>query len=550
MMAESSKPKRMIAESPQSKRRMAESAQPKRRMAESPQPKRRMAESAQPKRRMAESPQPKRRMAESAQPKRRMAESPQPKRRMAESAQPKRRMAESPQPKRRMAESAQPKRRMAESPQPKRRMAESAQPKRRMAESPQPKRRMAESAQSKRRMAESAQPKRRMAESAQSKRRMAESAQSKRRMAESAQPKRRMAESAQFNPRTTESTQLKTRVGKRAQPKRRMANSAQVNRRQTSVELKSTKNPLVSTSINQLFHFMDKKENSKCPATSRKFITSDSKRLKILPTASAKSKKNRNENFTKEELVPCFSTQEKYGKFCIRRFDRDSLLSERSWISVTIINALLAAVASQHDGAAFLLHYEVDILFRGVEDQFTAELIDKLHNAKKAIIGTIYRNQHFMLLFVDLERHNVAVLDPLLSSEQLNISICANLNSVRHCFGWHEMQPITIKHSIQQDGNSCGVLVCKFADLLLSDSSLNINSAPREMALSRLELWKTLLLRAVDQENLCWMCGEKEAASHDGAYDNWIQCEKCFIWFHEACIRQSCISTCVFCDRI
>uniref|UniRef100_A0A1I8HFM5 Reverse transcriptase domain-containing protein n=1 Tax=Macrostomum lignano TaxID=282301 RepID=A0A1I8HFM5_9PLAT len=74
-----------------------------------------------------------------------------------------------------------------------------------------------------------------------------------------------------------------------------------------------------------------------------------------------------------------------------------------------IINALLAAVASQHDGAAFLLHYEVDILFRGVEDQFTAELIDKLHN---------------------------------------------------------------------------------------------------------------------------------------------IQCEKCFIWFHEACIRQSCISTCVFCDRI
>lgn len=59
-----------------------------------------------------------------------------------------------------------------------------------------------------------------------------------------------------------------------------------------------------------------------------------------------------------------------------------------------IVNALLAAVVSQHDGAVSLMHYEVDMLLRGVEHQYTANMIEKLREVNMLICRKLLCTPH------------------------------------------------------------------------------------------------------------------------------------------------------------
>src|SRR5690349_11447408 len=101
-----------------------------------------------------------------------------------------------------------------------------------------------------------------------------------------------------------------------------------------------------------------------------------------------------------------------------------------------------------------------------------------------------------------------------------------------------KFKTIEIDYPLQQDGSSCGILVCPFGRNIVWNKSLNIIQCdPGSINKARKEIWD-ILWQNRDTERCCscklhddpWFKGEEEA--------KWINCNLCGNAFHYGCARR------------
>uniref|UniRef100_A0A1I8GU03 SWIM-type domain-containing protein n=1 Tax=Macrostomum lignano TaxID=282301 RepID=A0A1I8GU03_9PLAT len=176
------------------------------------------------------------------------------------------------------------------------------------------------------------------------------------------------------------------------------------------------------------------------PKASKRF--SAKKKSEILPKKIRQC--SQSDDVKQSDLVPCFDCNAgKFGKFAIRRWDRDSLLDQNASLSVTIVHAFIAVLAmgcnTRRNPIVILFNYEVDIILSGDQLKLTEGLLKKLRtasNSTSVLLGPKLQNEHFSLLIIDLGRRSVTILDPLLGQEDkvtASTSCCTAICSGRFC---------------------------------------------------------------------------------------------------------------------
>ncbi|KAK7879083.1 hypothetical protein WMY93_034132, partial [Mugilogobius chulae] len=102
----------------------------------------------------------------------------------------------------------------------------------------------------------------------------------------------------------------------------------------------------------------------------------------------------------------------------------------------------------------------------------------------------------------------------------------------------------TVDHPKQQDPTSCGVFVCKLAELLLEEKELVYPVDEAGVSRMRLQIARTLLDNTEDLSEICSNCGFRCTGGTDDANiiddgpeeDEWIACSRCNRWFHMECV--------------
>ncbi|XP_029998118.1 lysine-specific demethylase 5B-B-like [Sphaeramia orbicularis] len=101
-----------------------------------------------------------------------------------------------------------------------------------------------------------------------------------------------------------------------------------------------------------------------------------------------------------------------------------------------------------------------------------------------------------------------------------------------------------LNHPFQQDGNNCGVVVVKIAEVLMQAFPLvpdiSFHTSKREMQREREILAIKLLEASVFEEHSC--CASCAASKPPGSgppITDWIQCDTCARWFHVQCLAMA-----------
>lgn len=93
-----------------------------------------------------------------------------------------------------------------------------------------------------------------------------------------------------------------------------------------------------------------------------------------------------------------------------------------------------------------------------------------------------------------------------------------------------------VPHPRQLDGTSCGVFVCKFAEMILEDQPIIFSSNTKSINLIRKKMAISLLRNSEDLTELCYFCGEDIDPTDPSVTSEWIACDVCDRWYHQTCV--------------
>ncbi|XP_077975953.1 uncharacterized protein LOC144411745 [Styela clava] len=93
---------------------------------------------------------------------------------------------------------------------------------------------------------------------------------------------------------------------------------------------------------------------------------------------------------------------------------------------------------------------------------------------------------------------------------------------------------LTNKHSEQEDGFNCGILVVKAAEAILTGCTTDFNHSTGICKVYRIH-FGDLLLEATDVDELAHFCvGCNGRTAPDGG-TLWVECDGCERWCHQYC---------------
>jgi len=83
-----------------------------------------------------------------------------------------------------------------------------------------------------------------------------------------------------------------------------------------------------------------------------------------------------------------------------------------------------------------------------------------------------------------------------------------------------------LRHAIQEDSSSCGVLTAKFAEAYLREDSMIFPVDGTSIQKYRERIWHELIRASDRVRDLCFRCGEEDEPSSKGPKNNWVSIKR------------------------
>ncbi|KAF3849403.1 hypothetical protein F7725_015900 [Dissostichus mawsoni] len=260
-----------------------------------------------------------------------------------------------------------------------------------------------------------------------------------------------------------------------------------------------------------------------------------------------------------EVVVSVVPTQIRGNSFTIRHSDMRTLRPHQ-WLTGEIIECLFHIHAHKCELGTriyILNHYTAGVILFGEREEVRRHTLSKIHfDSYGAIVSFVHVDGiHWTFLYINAEESTVYLADPARNSaEQAESDNAAKkfrdyFKMRRTCCSKTDWVDIkwkggVMKHPVQQDGNSCGVVVCMMAkevmEVFPKTPTMAFGTTKKEMAHQRKVLAMEILTASVfDKEVNCAMCaGIKPPGSvPHHTHTDWIQCDSCFRWCHTQCLH-------------
>nr|XP_023660042.1 uncharacterized protein LOC111839941 [Paramormyrops kingsleyae]XP_023660051.1 uncharacterized protein LOC111839941 [Paramormyrops kingsleyae] len=192
-------------------------------------------------------------------------------------------------------------------------------------------------------------------------------------------------------------------------------------------------------------------------------------------------------------------------------------------------------------------HYTVGVIMHGTNEVVRRQTLSKVNfDDYTAVIGALNESNHWTLMFMNATTKTIMVIDPLGVNEEKASAKAAQRfrlyfqmrHNVLGTLEWSGIRwrHVTIEHSKQLDGNSCGLFVMKIAEDIIASypdipQCINIDAERKGIAELRQRMATDILAFSEPVSDFCQLCGLKETA----AKSKWIQCDKCMLWTHVKC---------------
>ncbi|XP_048861185.1 uncharacterized protein LOC125728154 isoform X2 [Brienomyrus brachyistius] len=146
---------------------------------------------------------------------------------------------------------------------------------------------------------------------------------------------------------------------------------------------------------------------------------------------------------------------------------------------------------------------------------------------------------HWILLVVDIPLKKIILIDPFGNEASYERRILRNWRNFMKQRGDDENRATwtvaTLQHNKQRDGSSCGVLILKFAEHLLSEGDISrVQTTSDFVTNARLEIACSLLEYQGKALDYCVICSMMEGDA-DKTLIEMVQCDHCNRWAHFQC---------------
>ncbi|KAF4103622.1 hypothetical protein G5714_016505 [Onychostoma macrolepis] len=210
-----------------------------------------------------------------------------------------------------------------------------------------------------------------------------------------------------------------------------------------------------------------------------------------------------------------------------------------------VINAYLACLAKRYTGHAFVIDsFEMTKMWNG------KACLMKRTDLKKygLLLGSVNEAHHWTLLLIYPHQGRIVYMNSLGEGSKKLVHCCKAVRDFMDHKGFRgtTWKCLKLPHSLQTDGNSCGVFVCKFAEAILTGGNLNFPCGPDNIAVMRKDIGQRLLNESEDLSDLCLACGNEYPYTED-KLDTWIECDSCSGWYHWDCMSRPSIEAVFIC---
>ncbi|KAJ8346531.1 hypothetical protein SKAU_G00279320 [Synaphobranchus kaupii] len=238
------------------------------------------------------------------------------------------------------------------------------------------------------------------------------------------------------------------------------------------------------------------------------------------------------------DIVAVMDTQ---GNMVLRQ-EEFLTLKPHNWLNGDIIDFYLAMFASG-TRVYHLDHFLTWAIMKGKRDIMSRQLLSKVtFEDYDAAVGCFNTGAHWKLVFLHSPSKLLYVLDPAGHNEEKDSREATKLFRQYFVMRWNSTQkgdwdqivwkPATIHHTVQRDGNSCGVFTMQMGKTLIQSTrtpeTISIGD-PKEL---RIEMAGEILQHSAQMPEYCRWCG----SSADG---NWVLCDCCNSWQHAKCVGMS-----------
>ncbi|XP_024121040.1 uncharacterized protein LOC112142033 isoform X2 [Oryzias melastigma] len=239
-----------------------------------------------------------------------------------------------------------------------------------------------------------------------------------------------------------------------------------------------------------------------------------------------------------EVVVASIPTQIRGSNMLIRHSEILSLRPHH-WLTGEVIEGLFHQSSNEFkttNSVYVLNHYTAGVILHGDRTELSR------HRLSKYIVPAI---------------SSVFLVDPAQNPSEAEQSEKAakkvqDYFKMRKTFGLHDWSTpkwkgATMPHPVQQDSDSCGVVVTLIARELMRCFPLlpqmTFGTSRNEMAAVRQKLAETLLSDSVfDCDSNCAMCSLSTPPGSSAPVTNWIQCDICGRWYHSQCLDMDQVS--------
>ncbi|RVE61261.1 hypothetical protein OJAV_G00168980 [Oryzias javanicus] len=256
-----------------------------------------------------------------------------------------------------------------------------------------------------------------------------------------------------------------------------------------------------------------------------------------------------------EVVVATIPTQSRGTNILIRHSEILSL-KPHQWLTGEVIEGLFHQSCNEFkmtNSIYILNHYTAGVILFGDRTELSRQRLSKVNfdNYKAAISFVNIQGNHWKLLYIVPVISSVFLVDPAHNPAEAQESEEAAKKmqeyfKMRMTFGMHDWSKTkwkgaTMPHHVQQDGDSCGVVVVLIARELMKCfpvlPKITFGTSRTEMAAVRQELAQMLLSDSVfDSDSNCAICSNSTPPGSSALLTDWIQCDICGRWYHSQCL--------------
>lgn len=221
--------------------------------------------------------------------------------------------------------------------------------------------------------------------------------------------------------------------------------------------------------------------------------------------------------------------------------DKNTVLPELAWLEANVVYGFLECVKSEKCAMW------TDSDWRQVQRMRIPSSMEDINWEKVEIIYLpLCANGHFTALFINIKARTFSMLDTLSHEDTIEKNCRAYTAKWNKFVSLHLPQllprgvlfrTISVKHPMQIDGSSCGILIALFGKSIAKGQGIQgIKTDAASMLAARKEIWKTLYQNR-DTERCCRCRNHKDLHNETLDPDRWLVCSLCGNCVHFECAK-------------